>query len=130
MAKTFHAFVGFASDVVTKARLYEECMKKLEVVPAPKILRMLVDFSGKVEKLLGELRILLQHDERRQEAGPSKQRPESDPRPTSRPEPTSLLVLTPGLPATDEASAPTPQPEAQEDQPEPAATLVVPNLTH
>ena len=62
MAKKFHAFVGFAGDVVTKARLYDECMKKPEVVPAPKILRMLVDFSGKVEKLLGELRTLLQHN--------------------------------------------------------------------
>ena len=38
MAKKFHAFVGFAGDVVTKARLYDQCMKKPEVVPAPKIL--------------------------------------------------------------------------------------------
>ena len=59
MAKKFHAFVGFASNVVTKARLYDECIKKPEVVPSPKILQMLVDFSRKVEKLLGELRTLL-----------------------------------------------------------------------
>ena len=59
MAKKFHAFVGFLGNVVTKARLYDKSMKKLKVVPAPKVLRMLVDYSGKVEKLLGELRILL-----------------------------------------------------------------------
>ena len=59
MAKKFHAFVGFAGNVVTKARLYNECMKKPEVVSTPKVLRMLVDYSGKVEKLLGELRTLL-----------------------------------------------------------------------
>ena len=64
ISKKFHAFVEFAGDVVTKVRLYDECMKKLEVVPSPKILRMLVDFSGKVEKLLGELRMLLQYDGR------------------------------------------------------------------
>ena len=112
MAKKFHAFVGFASVVVTKARLYDQCMKKPEVIPVPKILRMLVDFSGKVEKLLGELCTLLQHDERRQEAGPSERRPELDPKPVSRPEPVFLLALTPGAPGTGEAFAPTPQPEA------------------
>ena len=58
-SKKFHAFMGFAGDVVTKARLYNECMKKPEVVPMTKILRMLVDFSGKVEKLFRKLCILL-----------------------------------------------------------------------
>ena len=115
MAKKFHAFVGFAGDVVTKARLYDQCMKKSKVVHAWKILRMLVDFSGKVEKLLGELRILLQHDERGQEVGPSERRSEPDLEPVSRTEPASLLVLTPGAPTTGEASAPIPQPEALED---------------
>ena len=65
MAKKFHAFVGFSSNVVTKARLYDKSMKKPEVVPAPKVLRMLVDYSGKVEKLLGELCTLLQHSKQR-----------------------------------------------------------------
>ena len=130
MAKKFHAFVGFASDVVTKARLYDEYMKKPEVVPTPKILRMLVDFSRKVEKLLGELRILLQHDGRRQEAGPSKRSLEPDPEPISRPDPAFSPTLTPRAPATGEPSAPTPQPEAPKDQPEPAATPVVQDPTH
>ena len=59
ISKKFFDFVGFAGDVVTKARLYDQCMKKSEVILVPKILRMLVDFSGRVENLLKELRILL-----------------------------------------------------------------------
>ena len=38
MSRKFFDFVGFSSDVVTKARLYDQCMKKLEAIPAPKIL--------------------------------------------------------------------------------------------
>ena len=56
MAWKFHAFVGFSGNVVTKARLYDDYMKKPEVVPAPKVLRIPMDYSGKVEKLFGELR--------------------------------------------------------------------------
>ena len=59
MARKFHAFVGYPGNVVTKARLYDKSMKKPKVVPAPKVLRILVDYSGKVEKLLGELRTIL-----------------------------------------------------------------------
>ena len=56
MARKFHAFVGFSGNVVTKARLYDDCIKKPEVVLALKVLRIPVDYSGKVEKLFGELR--------------------------------------------------------------------------
>ena len=70
--RKFFNFVGFPSNVVTKARLYDQCMKKSEVEPAPKILRMLVDFSGRVENLLKELCVLPQYDRRGQEAGPSE----------------------------------------------------------
>ena len=62
--------VGFAGDVVTKARLYDQCMKKLEAVSAPKVLRMLVDFSGRVENLLKELRLVFQHNGRGHERPP------------------------------------------------------------
>ena len=55
MARKFHAFVGYLGNVVTKARVYDESMKKLEVVPAPKVLQALIDYSGKMEKLLGEM---------------------------------------------------------------------------
>ena len=75
----FFDSVGFAGDIVTKARLFDQCMKKPEAVSAPKILRMLVDFSGRVENLLKELQLVFQHGERGQEAGPSKRRPEPGP---------------------------------------------------
>ena len=38
ISRKFFDFVEFAGDVVTKARLYNQCMKKPEVVPTPKIL--------------------------------------------------------------------------------------------
>ena len=129
-SRKFFDFVGFASDVVTKARLYDQCMKEPEVVPVPKILQMLVDFSRRVENLLGELRILLQYDGRGQEVGPSERRPESDPELVSRPDVAFLPASILGAPATGEPSAPTPQPEAPQDQSEPVATLVVPDPTH
>ena len=59
MARKFHTFVGYPGDVVTKARLYDESMKKPEVVPAPKVLWALIDYSGRMEKLLEELCTLL-----------------------------------------------------------------------
>ena len=111
-SRKFFDFVGFASDVVTKAKLYDQCMKKSEVVPAPKILRMLVDLSGRVENLIKELHVFLQYDRRGQEAEPSEQCPELDPEPASRSEPTSLLTSTPGAPMIREPSAPIPRPEA------------------
>ena len=58
--KFFDAF-GFFGDVVTKARTYNECMKKPEAVLAPMVLRMLVDFSGRVENLLKEIRLVFEY---------------------------------------------------------------------
>ena len=55
--KFFDSF-RFFGDVVTKARTFDECMKKPEAVSAPKVLRMLVDFSGRVENLLKEIRLV------------------------------------------------------------------------
>ena len=99
--------------------------EEIEVVPAPKILRMLVDFSKMVENLLGELRVLVRYDRREQEAEPSKRSLEPDLELASRPEPTSPLALTLGAPATGEPFAPTPQPKAPQNQPEPATTPVI-----
>ena len=53
--KFFDSF-GFLGDVVTKARIFDEYMKKSEAVSAAKILRMLVDFSARIENLLKEIR--------------------------------------------------------------------------
>ena len=64
VSRKFFDSVGFPDDVVTKARLYDQCMKKSEAVSAPKILCMLVDFSGRVENLLKELGLVFQHDKR------------------------------------------------------------------
>ena len=49
VSRKFFDFLGFASDVVTKARLYDQCMKKSEAVSVPKVLYMLVDFKERVE---------------------------------------------------------------------------------
>ena len=79
--KFFDSF-GFPGDVVTKARIFNECMKKPEAVSAAKILRMLVDFSARIENLLKEIRTVFQLGDRSQEAGPSEQRPKPAPGPS------------------------------------------------
>ena len=155
--KFFDSF-GFPGDVVTKARIFDECMKKLEAISAAKILRMLVDFSARIENLLKEIRSAFQLGERSREAGPSEQRPKPVPGP-SRPEPTSSPTATPTAPPTGAPSAPMQQPEATTPRPgeavqrpevvqqpevarqpeaaqvtpprpEPAATPVIPDPTH
>ena len=67
--KFFDSF-EFLGDVVTKAWIFDQCMKKPEAVSAAKILRMLVDFSGWVENLLKEIRSAFQLGDRGHEAGP------------------------------------------------------------
>ena len=69
--KFFDSF-GFPGDVVTKARIFDECMKKSEAVSAVKVLRMLVDFSRRVENLLKEIRSAFQLGDRGHEGGPSE----------------------------------------------------------
>ena len=104
--KFFDSF-GFPGDVVTKARIFDQCMKKSEAVSAAKILRMLVDFSAQVENLLKEIRSTFQLGDRGHEAGPSEQRPEPVPEP-SRPEPPSPPTATPAASPTGAPSALTP----------------------
>ena len=109
--------------------MYDQCMKKPEAVSTPKVLWMLVDFGGRVENLLKELWLLLQHDGRGQEAGPSERRSEPCPE-AARPEPTSFPASTPGALATGGPSASTPRLEAIQHQLEPTATPAIPNPTH
>ena len=118
--KFFDSF-GFPGDVVTKARIFNQCMKKSEAVSAAKILRMLVDFSARVENLLKEIRSVFQLGDRGHEAGPSEQRLEPIPEP-SQPELPSPLTATPAAPPTGAPSASTPRPGATPSQPEDAAT--------
>ena len=113
---------GSPGDVVTKARIFDQCMKKPEAVSAAKILWMLVDFSGRVENLLKEIWSGFQLGDRGHEAGPSEQRPEPVPGP-SRPEPPSPPTATPAAPLTKAPSASIPRPEATPYQPEAASTM-------
>ena len=112
MARKVHAFVGYLCDVVTKARLYNESMKKPEVVPAPKVLLAMIDYSAKMEKLLRELRTLLQHGEQGEAAGLSERCSEPEPVPVSRSELAHQQAPTLAAPLIVGAPAPTPQPKA------------------
>ena len=125
--KFFDSF-RFPGHVVTKARIFDECMKKSEAVSAAKILRMLVDFSARIENLLKEIRTVFQLGDRSQEAGPSEQLPKPAPGP-SRPEPTSPPTATPAAPPTGAPSASTPRPEETPSRPEAAATPDIPDPT-
>ena len=125
--KFFDSF-GFPGDVVTKARIFDQCMKKPEAVSTAKILRMLVDFSAQVENLLKEIRSAFQLGDRGHRAGPSEQRPEPVPEP-ARPEPPSPPIATPAAPPTGAPSASTPRPGATPSQLEDAATPSIPDPT-
>ena len=124
----FFNSLGFPGDVVTKGRIFDQCMKKLEAVLAAKILWMLVDFSARVENLLKKIRSAFQLGDRGHEAGPSEQRPDPVPGP-SRPEPPSPPTATPGAPPTGAPSASTPRPEATPSRPEAAAMPNIPDPT-
>ena len=128
VARKFFDSFGFPGDVVTKARIFDQCMTKPEAVSAAKILRMLVDFSARIENLLKEIRSAFQLGDRGHEAGPSEQRPEPVPRP-SRPEPSSPPTATAEAPSTGAPSASTPRPEATPSGPEAAATPSIPDPT-
>ena len=119
VSRKFFDSLGFPGDVVTKARIFNQCMKKPEAVSAAKILRMLVDFSARVENLLKEIRSAFQLGDQGHEAGPSEQRPE----------PPSPPTATPGAPPTGAPSASTPRPEATPSQPEAVATPNIPDPT-
>ena len=58
VSRKFFDSMGFGGDVVTKAWLFDQCMRKSEAVSAPKVLRMLVDLSERMENLLKELRLV------------------------------------------------------------------------
>ena len=82
VSRKFFDSLGFPSDVVTKARIFDQCMKKPEAVSVAKILQMLVDFSARVENLLKEIRSAFQLGDRGHGAGPSEQRPDPVPGPS------------------------------------------------
>ena len=60
MARKFHAFVGYPSDIVNKARLFAKCLSQPGTSSGSKIIWCMVDYTTKIEKLLKEMRTLLQ----------------------------------------------------------------------
>ena len=60
MTRKFHAFVGYLGDVVNKAWLYDESTKQPGTLSGAKVIRCMVDYNTKIEKLLREMCILLQ----------------------------------------------------------------------
>ena len=60
VAQKIHSFMGFPGDVVNKARLYNQGLKQPETASGAKMMRCMVDYSTKMEKLLKELCVLLQ----------------------------------------------------------------------
>ena len=56
----FHDFVGHLSNVVNKTRLFDKSAGQLGASPASKVIRCLVDYNAKMEKLLREMQTLLQ----------------------------------------------------------------------
>ena len=128
VSRKFFDSLGFPGDVVTKARVFDQCIKKPEAVSAAKILRMLVDFNARIENLLKEIRSPFQLGDRGHEAGPSEQR--SDPIPGSlQLEPPSPPTTTLGAPPTGAPSASTPRLEVTPSRPEAAATPNIPDPT-
>ena len=66
ISRKFHDFIGHAGDVINKAQLYNEGMGQPGASPRPKVIRCLVDYDSKMEKLLKEMRALLQPAEQQQ----------------------------------------------------------------
>ena len=55
MARKFHTLVEYPSDIVNKARLYDNSMGQPGVALAPKAIRCFIDYNAKMEKLLKEM---------------------------------------------------------------------------
>ena len=59
VAQEIHTFMGFPGDVVNKARLYDQVLKQPKTSSGAKMMRCMLDYSTKMEKLLMELCTLL-----------------------------------------------------------------------
>ena len=59
VARKIHSFMGFLGEVVNKARLYDQGLRQPETALGAKMMRCMVDYSTKMEKLLKELCTLL-----------------------------------------------------------------------
>ena len=95
VAQKIHAFVGYLSDVVNKARLYDQCAKQLETSSGAKVIRCMVNYSTTIKKLLKEMYILLESVGAQPKTAPATQQPTSTPAlaPTPVPVPTASLEM-------------------------------------
>ena len=59
VAQKVHRFLGYPSDVLNKARLYDHGLKQPTTDSDVKMMRCIVDYGLKMEKTLKELRVLL-----------------------------------------------------------------------
>ena len=107
ISQKIHGYLGFPSDVLNKARLYDHGLKQPTTDSGMKMMRCTVDYSLKLEKTLKELRALLH---------PTGAQPE--------------LVGTPG-PGPSTVPVPTPSPEFAtplNTQPDPLLQEPIPNI--
>ena len=86
VAQKIHAFMGYPGDIINKVRLYDLCAKQSEMVLGAKIMQCMVDYNTKMEKLLKELRTLLQ---------PSRIQPEPASTSTLAPGPSTIPIPNP-----------------------------------
>ena len=111
VAQKIHSFMGFPGDVVNKARIYDQGLKQPETASGAKMMRCMVDYSTKMEKLLKELCTLLQ--------------------PTGvQPEPASASALTPA-PGPSTVPIRTPNPGfviPPVEQPDPLLQEAIPEI--
>ena len=101
MARKFHTFMGYPGDIVNKARLYDESTSQPGTLSGAKVIRCMVDYSTKIEKLLREMCILLQPIGAQPEPASTTQQP------TPAPVPIPTLVASPDM-VTPPAERPDP----------------------
>ena len=70
ISRKFHNLTRHSGNVVNKTRLYDASMDQLRASTDPKVIWCLVDYNTKMEKLLKELRALLQPAEQQQAPKP------------------------------------------------------------
>ena len=84
IAQKVSKFLGSPGDVLNKARLFDHGLKQPATDSGVKIMRCMIDYSQKMEKMLKELRTLLQLTEGRPEqAGTPGAGPSTTPGPTA-----------------------------------------------
>ena len=86
VALKIHSFLGFPSDVLNKACLYDQGLRQPKTASRAKMMRCMVDYSTKMEKTLKALRELLHQ--------PGSQ-PKSASTSTPAPGPDSVPISTP-----------------------------------